>query len=198
MAIHENIASMLKESLDETLDAAKYCVDYVKEEKILCGDFTTGGCLGFPGAILLFSIIDTIGSYFRGNKELSLMIDGKPERIKKDAWEHFKILNSKYFNQTLSKDFMHKLYKEFRSLLTHNSVLGKYAIMVPSNRHSIFPTNSKDPQAFFLNTAANGVLHYIISMKELYDICTVAVKKFKEDIDVVVPNSELAKVVHRS
>ena len=78
MAIHETPSSMLKESLDETLDAAKYCVEYKKLDK-KWGEFATGGCLGYPSAILLFSLIDSIGSYFRKNKTFEVLIDSKNE-----------------------------------------------------------------------------------------------------------------------
>ena len=94
MAIHETPSSMLKESLDESLEAAKYCADYKKTDK-KWGEFATGGCLGYPGAILLFSIIDSIGSYLEKDKKFSVIIDGKPEKINGAGRDHFKILNSK-------------------------------------------------------------------------------------------------------
>ena len=51
MVIHDKLASMLKESLDELLEAASYCSEHRKvEEK--WKEFKTGGCLGYPGAIL--------------------------------------------------------------------------------------------------------------------------------------------------
>jgi len=101
---------MLKESLSESLEAAKYCTYYKKTDE-KWGDYKTGGCLGFPGAIILFSIIDTIGSYFRKDKQFKIRIDNKDYSINADGWEHFKILNSKYFRQSLSLDFIKALYR---------------------------------------------------------------------------------------
>ena len=52
-------ATMLKESLDEMLEAAEYFIYYKKvDEKF--APYNTGGCLGYPGSILSFSIIDSI------------------------------------------------------------------------------------------------------------------------------------------
>jgi hypothetical protein len=189
MAIHETPSSMLKESLDETIEAARYCVDYRKTDK-KWGDLATCGCLGYPAAILLFSIIDSIGSYFRKNDIIEILIDGKKDRINAAGWEHFKILNSKYFNQTLSSDFMKKLYNKFRSCLTHNSVLGSETLMIPNNTLIIPPVQDK---AFGITTDSSRNSVPVISIKELWDLCFKAVELFKSDIDIVVPISKQGK-----
>jgi hypothetical protein len=189
MAIHETHSSMLKESLDETLEAAKYCVEYKKLDN-KWGKFATGGCLGYPGAILLFSLIDSIGSYFRKDKTFEVIIDGKNEIINAAGWEHFKILNSKYFDQKLSAVFMHKLYNNFRSCLTHNSVLGNDTLMIPDN--SVIKEDIKG-QAFGITKNDKGDTIYIISLKELWQLCNKAVNLFKNDIDNVVSSSKQGK-----
>lgn len=189
MALHETPSSMLKESLDETLEAAKYCVDYRKTDK-KWGDFATGGCLGYPAAILLFSVIDSIGSYFRKNDAIEILIDSKKDKINAAGWEHFKILNSKYFNQTLSAEFMKKLYNKFRSCLTHNSVLGSETLMIPDNK--LIKPQVQD-MAFCITKDNSGNTVHVISIKELWDLCFKAVELFKNDIDTVVPNSKQGK-----
>jgi hypothetical protein len=189
MAIHDAPSSMLKESLDETLEAAKYCVEYKKLD-IKWGEFATGGCLGYPGAILLFSLIDSIGSYFRKDKSIEILIDWKNEKINAAGWEHFKILNSKYFDQKLSAEFMHKLYNNFRSCLTHNSILGSDTLMIPDN--SLIKEGIKG-QTFGITKDDKGNTIYIISLKELWDLCYKAVNSFKNDIDSVVPSSKQGK-----
>jgi hypothetical protein len=189
MAIHKTTSSMLKESLDETLEAAKYCVEYKKVD-VKWGKFATDGCLGYPGAILLFSLIDSIGSYFRKNKTFEVIIDGKNEKINAAGWEHFKILNSKYFDQKLSAVFMHKLYNNFRSCLIHNSVLGGDTLMIPDN--SVIKEDIKG-QAFGITKNDKGDTIYIISLKELWELCSKAVNLFKDDIDTVVPSSKQGK-----
>jgi hypothetical protein len=192
MAIHETPSSMLKESLDETLEAARYCVYYTKTDE-KWGEFNAGGCLGYPAAILLFSLIDSIGSYFRKNENFEIVIDGKLEKINDTGWEHFKILNSNYFNQNLSIEFIKELYEKFRSCLTHNSVLGKNTIMFPDNS-SI--NNSIHGLAFGVFNDKSGNPVHAISMKELWDLCSKAVELFKQDIDKVVPTSKQGKTFH--
>lgn len=178
---------MLKESLDETLEAAKYCVEYSKEES-KWGQFNTGGCLGYPAAILLFSIIDSIGSYHRKNANFFVTIDGKKEKINGDGWEHFKILNSKYFNLSLSLEFIKKAYSNFRSKLTHNSIMGKDALMIPRN-DSIEILKGRNV-AFIEGFDQDKNKIFVISIEELYNLCHSAVVEFKKDIDVIVPESK--------
>jgi hypothetical protein len=189
MALHETPSSMLKESLDETLEAAKFCVDYRKTDK-KWGEFNTAGCLGYPGAILLFSLIDTIGSYFRRNMTFTILIDGRQEKINGEGWEHFKILNSKYFDQKLSTRFIKNLYILFRSCLTHNSILGSGTLMIPDN--SIIE-GSITGLSFGTTKDEKGEIVYVVSIKELWDLCSKAVNLFKNDIDIVVPKSKVGK-----
>lgn len=191
MATHETPASMLKESLPELLEAATLCCAYRKSDS-KWGQYKGEGCLGYPGGILLFSIIDSIGSYFRKDGTLKIKVDSKDSTIDDDGWEHFKILNSKYFNQSLSENFIKALYSKFRSLLTHNSVLGKNAIMIPNN--ASFSNSEIKGQAFFLGkNQEDGSEAYMISLEELLDLCKIAVDEFKKDIDKVVPVSKQGK-----
>jgi hypothetical protein len=192
MALHKTPASMLKESLVESLVAAKFCSDYRKSDN-KWGDFKTGGCLGYPGAILLFSIIDSIGSYFRKDSLFKIRIDFKDMTIESDGWQHFKILNSKYFNQNLSQGFIKELYFGFRSCLTHNSFLGKNSIMIMDNASLGKGISGK---AFLMEKTLDGKDVHVISTKELWELCKNAIDEFSRDIDAVVPNSKQGKDFH--
>lgn len=177
---------MLKESLPEYLEAAKFCCYYRKNDP-KWDSFQGDGCLGYPGGVLLFSIVDSIGSYFAKDKSLEILVDGKKTHIISDGWEHFKILNSKYFGQNLSSKFLKALYAKFRSQLTHNSVLGKHAYLFPDTQFG---------DQVFLETLLNEHPTYIISMRPFYELCANAVKIFVNDIDNVVPNSNRGKSFH--
>lgn len=194
MALHKTPNSMLKESLSESIEAAKFCVYYRKTgEK--WGSYATNGCLGFPAAIILFSIIDTIGSYFRKDKQFIVYIDNNKHSINGEGWEHFKILNSKYFmQQSLSLDFIKALYQKFRNSLTHNSVLGQNAIMFPDE----MPVDSNlfHSKAFATTIDKKADKIYLISITELYKLCEYAVEEFNKDIDIVVPNSRQGSKFH--
>ena len=104
MATHPNTQSMLYESLPEMLLAAKYCIESRKDIEI----WPAPGCYGYPAALILLSIADSIGSYVE---------NGKVEN-------HFKILNNpEYYNLDLDERFLQVIYKYYRNTLTHNSVL---------------------------------------------------------------------------
>jgi hypothetical protein len=101
MAVHGSIQSMLRESFTEMILVAEYCINFRKDPKIWgsCGRY------GYPAAILLFSIADSIGSY---------IIEGSTR-------EHFDILNHKeYYNLNLDKIYIDIIYEKYRCLLTHS------------------------------------------------------------------------------
>jgi len=172
MALHETPASMLRESLNENLKVVEYCLAYRKEDN---------GCLGYPAATLLFSIVDSIGSYFRKNKNVKIQINGKLRFIDSDGFKHFYILNSPYFGQQLPEEAIKILYAKFRSLLSHNSVLGAGAMLLLGNNH--------DLGAFLKDKTDNGKEIYIVSLTQFHALCSKAVELFLKDADEIVPKS---------
>jgi hypothetical protein len=193
MALHSTPSSMLKESLIESLEAAKFCANYRKTDE-KWGEYQTGGCLGYPSAILLFSIIDSIGSYYRKNKDFKVIIDHEKYSIDGEGWEHFKILNSKYFNQSLSLTFIKTLYQKYRNYVIHNSVLGRNAIMVMDE---INPKHSSYQSSTFATSNNDlGEQVYIISIVGLLKLCEFAIAEFIRDIDTIVPNSKQGSKFH--
>lgn len=192
MAIHDTPAAMLKESLPESLKAAKYCIEYRKDNEEW-GKFNTGGCLGYPGTILLFSIVDSIGSYFRKCPTFKININGKQTAINSEGYQHLFILNSSYFNLTLSEDFIKALYSKFRSCLTHNNVLGDYAVLMQNDLD--IPTEHKN-KPFIELTNQKGEIAHIIVINKFYELVECAVEKFIIDIDKIVPFSKQGKKFH--
>lgn len=193
MAYHENIASMLKESLPEMLEAAKLCIDYRK---------TDWWCLGYPAAVLLFSIIDSIGSYFRKNDGFQIQIYGKKRSIQ-ETEDHFRILNSKYFNQKLSDTNIKTLYDNFRSKLVHNSRLGKNAVLIKNNSvfdnyvwwwvtSKVIPKIDNSMDKAFLEEKDGTI---VVNITALYRLCEQAVEMLlnDEDYEKIISNSKLWK-----
>ena len=115
MAQHDNAVSMLRESLDEYLELARLGIGFKKKN---------GGALGYPSAVCLLSVVDTIGSYHRGDSKFTVQIDGKPHPISATS-EHVFILNSTYFGCDLPMSALKEIYALMRSSLVHNAVLGR-------------------------------------------------------------------------
>jgi len=187
--MYQSTTTSLKESLEEMLEASKYCVEYSKSSP-QWDKYRTGGCLGYPAAILLFSIVDSMGSYFRHNTDIKIIINGKSSKISSSGWEHFKILNSKYFSQSLSTDFLKILYHYYRSSITRNGVLATGVMMYPSSQNSIFENAS-----FVVFNFENGESSPIVFMKELYLLCRTAVDIFKPEINDIVPKSHQVQIM---
>lgn len=104
MAIHSSIPSMVRESLVETFLVSEYCIKFQKDPNI----WKSNGCYGYPASKLLFSIVDTIGSY---------VIGINPRK-------HFDILSHPdYYNLELDEKSIKIIYENYRSTLEHNSAM---------------------------------------------------------------------------
>ncbi|MCB4757600.1 MAG: hypothetical protein LHV69_11330 [Elusimicrobia bacterium] len=172
MAIHPNSSSLLKESIPEYLQAAEYCLNFRKPN---------GGCLGYPGAALMFSIADSIGSYHRGRTDFTILIDGKNCSIRKESFHHFFILNSNYYQLSLSENTIKKLYENYRCLLLHNAALALNNFLYLGDSNAV--PFIQDDQGVHVNVS--GFLR----------VTREAVSKFMKQIDVVVPGSSQEKII---
>lgn len=181
MSIHSKTENMLKESLEEMLIAAIFCVGYKKENS---------GCLGYPAAVLLLSIADTIGSYYKGNKDFKILIDGKQKIIDSDGFKHLYILNSEYYDLQLTEKSIKRIYDNYRSLLVHNGVIAKgHFITISDPLCRSFTENAL--------TDSKGKVYPSIHLKPLLKTTRFAVNKFIKQIDTVVPNSEQMSVINK-
>ncbi|MEK9179289.1 MAG: hypothetical protein AAB893_02370 [Patescibacteria group bacterium] len=187
MTIHENIPSLLKESLLELIFVAEYCVDYRKTNP-QWPKGQVSGCLGFPASILLFSIVDAIGSYYREDKDFRITVDGNNKRIRNDSFQHFYILNSDYYNkQGLSEGFIKKIYNNYRSLLIHNAAL-------PFD-HFLEIGNSYD-KPFEIKTN-KGKDMPIVKVLPFLNISKEAVKKFIQKVDTLSESKQMKGIEKR-
>jgi hypothetical protein len=166
MALHKTTTSLLKESLTEFLDTANYCINFRKKN---------GGCLGFPGAAIMFSIVDSIGSYHEGKIEFTVPIDGQ-KKIINGTSDHFFILNSDFYGLNLEQRTIKKLYDNYRCLLLHNSALAK--------NHFLFMGKSNEAPFVVKGDEVHvNVTGFLESTKK-------AVDKFLTEINEIVPGSK--------
>jgi hypothetical protein len=168
MALHDDELSMLKESLPEYLRLAQLGIEFKKDN---------GGALGYPSATLLFAVVDIIGSHLRkrqGIDPYTVTVDGGTQPIKKTA-HHFRVLNSPYFDLTLSAAEIERLYDLSRCPLTHNALLGRGV------RLSV---NQSIPDGIeFRDGIAN------ISLPDFLSRCEQAVERFLGDAEKIVAES---------
>jgi hypothetical protein len=175
VAIHPELKSLIRESLREYLHVAEYCVQFEKD--VDWPQDQIGGCLGYPAAVMLFSIVDTIGSFHRGS-DLSVLIEGKTRDIRKDGFQHFFVLNSEYYGQALDEAALKRLYDNFRSLLVHNAALAPLNCLIKD------PANA---EAFPQLTGSR-----MVNVQAFLQISRVAVQKFLARLDQIVPGSQQA------
>lgn len=179
MAIHPDTASLIKEAIKEMIFAAENCITYRKDET--WGANQAGGCLGYPGVLLLFSVVDTIGSFREGDKTYKITIDGKERTINTNNYEHYFILNSPYFKQNLSETIIKKIYQNFRNLLIHN-------LSLPPD-HFLF-MGALTNQILEIKTDDKGNQCPFINVISFLDMSKKAVAQFLQDVDAVVPSSK--------
>jgi hypothetical protein len=156
---------MLRESLAEYLELARLGTEFKKKN---------GGALGYPSAVCLLSIVDTIGSYHRADAGFTVMIEGKATPIATTS-EHVFILNSPYFGCDLTMAALKEIYALMRSSLVHNAVLGRgLDLFVGEERTD-------------LRVTADGVEMYLPGFLAR---CSRACESFLAVADKVVPNSQ--------
>lgn len=175
MAIHPNLSSMLKESLNEITDIARHSVQTIK---------ANGGVYGFPSAMLLFSFIDTIGSFLRGNKNEAIQIDGTTKLINADS-EHYLVLNSRFFGFSFTQKQIAFIYEMCRCKILHNSVIGKRIALAPRWSSAIEFTYSKANKT--------EIETCMIGITELLEKCEAAKTIFLSEIDDILKESRQAK-----
>lgn len=163
-----NVYDMLNCSLNEMLYVAKYSIDTRKEKIENFKD--DKGCFGFPAAVLLFTITDTIGSMFRGTGIKIVRNGNKQDQIKGSYASHFYILNSSFYGQQLTTSVIDGIYRSYRDLLVHNSSL-------PQGYFLAIGSESDDP--FVCCTDKKGNLHAVcINLRAYYRISSNAVSRF--------------------
>jgi hypothetical protein len=199
MAIHSNLTSLLGDSLKEYLDVAEACIKSIKpiaDGVSVCAPAASGWservgsrdwsnhqeppCFGYPAALLLFSIVDTIGSYHHDLPGYGVEVDSKRQPIpKRPLWNYFYILNSDFYKQKLTGNEIKTLYFKYRCLLTHNAALAQDRFLenLPSN-----------PDPFPLDGCIRRV-----NIAAFLNVSKKAVSKFKSKLDLILKDSPCAR-----
>lgn len=161
MAIHDSVQSMLSESLQEMIFVAKYCIESQKNDI-----WGSSGCYGYPAAIILLSVVDSIGSYI----------------LKGNIKNRFKILNyTEYYNLKLDDDTLEIVYDYYRNTLFHHSVL------TPNIMLDIGQPNEKIIQK--INS------RYLLRLRPFYDISDIVVNKFlNNNLSMFVNNKTIENI----
>lgn len=164
MTIHQNLKSMLYESLPEMLLVAKYCIEFQKDPKV----WSTSGCYGFPAALLLLSIVDSIGSFVEQGT----------------VKNHFNILNHQdYYGLGLSSEEIRITYERYRNLLSHNSLIApNLAIAIG---------DSEEP----LITQKEGF--YCLNLVTFYNLSVKAVSNFLGDSEILRNNNTIRDIYRK-
>lgn len=161
MAIHNSVPSMLKESLPEMLLVAKYCIEFKKESP----PWPAQGCYGYPAALVLLCIADSIGSYVK----------------KGNVKNHFKIFNNKdYYSLELDSLSLKVLYDYYRNTLVHNAVLAPEIIL------DIGQSGEDVIQKI------NG--NYLLKLLPLYEVSVIAVNKLFNDPKTLTNNTTIDNI----
>lgn len=155
----------IAEAIKESLTIIEYCLRKDKLSGLQSDDYSKS-CYGYPAAILLFSIIDTIGSFFRGSQQ-KINVDSKERKIT-GTNDHFFVLNLRpIFDLNLTKTAIEDLYSTYRCKLTHNHAL-------PFNNY--LKNCSQENEIFKYNNEGKIVC---INLAKLHATVKAAVEKFE-------------------
>ena len=165
MAVHPNIQSMLCESLPEMLLVAKYCIEFQKDTNI----WPAPGCYGYPAALFLLSIADSIGSYVeQGNVE-----------------NHFKILNNEdYYGLNLSDEEIRIMFDNYRNLLAHHTVMStNVGLKIGSSSDSVLQNQGS---------------RYWLNLVPFYNMSVRAVNSFLNNPTILSNNRTILNIYKKS
>ncbi len=158
------IQDMIFMCLDESFEIAKYSISNLKVDK--------SGCYGFPAAILLLSIVDSIGSY----------VVGKDKEV--NVKNHFEILEDKnYFDPPLNSKARDNIYTFFRCKLVHNATLCFHDSCV------LLAENTDNPQCLFEGNT--------LYLKPFLEACKNAIETFKQNSQSIITadNKKIKEVI---
>lgn len=165
MTIFSNQKEQLIEALIENIFTIEKCIEFNKETDA-SWEYGGKGILGIPAFILICSVIDTIGSYFK-NSSQEITIDNSELKIGK-ASEHFFILNhDRLFNLNLPLKTINDFYSTYRSTLTHNNSL-------PANNF----LNIGDNETKCFDLDENNLIQ-VINIKPLFNLTKKAIGQFQ-------------------
>lgn len=176
MAIHQSLVGLLTESVSEYLHVAHECLIHQKPE---------GGVYGLPAALLLLSILDTIGSFHKDDKSFTAAINGRNRSIDGDGFKHCFILNTSYYGQALTEAQIKKIYNYYRCLLSHN------ASIAPGHGLEV---GALDEPLFKIGPSGN-----ILSIRLLpfYNQSVTAVDQFLKRAGSILKTSTQATVINK-
>ena len=118
MAIHPNSSSLTVEVIEEYLDIANLCINTKKPD---------GGIYGYPATLLLFCVIEALGTGLRKDKN------------------PFQVLREPPFNCTLSFDQVKDLKEWYRNPLAHNGMIVPGICLSPEDSGAPFTFSSNQP-----------------------------------------------------
>jgi hypothetical protein len=118
MAIHPNSNSLTVEVIEEYLDIANLCIITKKPD---------GGIYGYPATLLLFCVIEALGT-----------------RLHKDK-NPFQVLREPPFSCTLSFDQVKNLKEWYRNPLAHNGMIVPGICLSPEDSGAPFTFSSNQP-----------------------------------------------------
>lgn len=193
MAYYENVCQMMANSLKELLYTANLCIDFDKSRSPHWPNQV--GCLGFPAAMLLLSIVDVIGSVHEGDSKFTVLVDGEKKKIAKEVRTHFQVLNSHYYGELdLRGGIISKIYECYRCCLVHNAAFPSgYFLNIGDDTGAAFEIG-RDENGDLFPKSLNLRPFYILS-KNAVDIFVVYLI---ENCAEIVKRKRMKKIIDRA
>lgn len=118
MAIHHQVRDLNIEAVEEYFQAISDCLSAKKSD---------GGCLGYPAALLLFSVVNALGESLTGDP---ITPAGRHKKIGKAP---FFVFNHQCFGLSLSEQEVKILTEYARNPLVHNALISPPIFFVASD-----------------------------------------------------------------
>lgn len=154
------------DTIEENLTIIEYCLNNRKKEGV-------ESCYGMSAVILMSSVIDTIGTFYRNNNSYTPITQ---EDIDMESLgsgrKHFNIYWNKFLKSSCrKKDFIDIFYKNVRCKSVHNGIINRDTFISKSEEQSTKVLVIKNKTA-------------IIFLRELFNVIKKSYETLKQDITV--------------
>lgn len=170
MSTFTNYQDFAFTTIEENLTIAKYCLETVKDENSDNG----ASCYGMPALILLCSVIDIIGTFYKTGS-FSIITESDVKQNKRENTRTHFTEYYKRFLRTLQpspcsqQEFVQYCYEYARCKATHNGILWPNVII--KNEEST-------PIGLIIDRQTSK---FVIYLPELYKVVSISYETMKKD-----------------
>ena len=169
MAIYNDYIRFALDTIEENLIVIEHCLSTRKNKEV-------DNCYGMSAVILMSSVIDTIGTFYRNNNTYKpITQEDLDNNSLGRGKKHFKVYWERFLEGRCEKDdFMIFFYENIRCKSVHNGIINRDTFISKSNK--------QDSKILVIENKTA-----IIFLRELFNVIKKSYETLKQDSAVKMP-----------